>query len=122
MKTLATFVILFSSAVSANQSYIVDGNYLRYEGTAYESLFFPCQSAEVWSINGGNALESLVDYYKNSRSNISGEMRTSLMLNVSPINRAEQPGSQLDAVANVTAIISISEDSNEIGSCREESQ
>ena len=122
MKTLAAIVLLVSCKVSASQSQIIDGNYLRYEGTEFESMFFPCQSTEVWSINGGNAFDALVDYYRNSRINTSGEIRTSLVLAISPINKAEQPDSQIDALAKVMAVVSISEDKNEIISCREDSR
>ena len=119
MRLLATLLLWVSAAVSANQSLIVDGNYLRYDGTEYESMFFPCQTTEVWSIDGGNAFAALVDYYRNSRTNTSGEMRISLMLNVAPTDKLENPDSHLDAVAKVSAIISISEDETEVGSCRE---
>ena len=122
MKILATLVLFVSCAVSANQTRIIDGNYLRYEGTEFDSVFFPCQSTEVWSINGGKAFDALVDYYRNSRINKSGEIKISLKLVVSPINKTEQPNSHIDAVARVIAIVSISEDVNEIISCREESQ
>jgi len=122
MKTLATIVLFVSCTVSANQLQIVDGNYLRYEETEYESIFFPCQSTEVWSLNGGKAFEALVDYYRNSRTNTSGEIRTSLMLDILPINKTEHPSSHIDAVAKVIAIVSISEYENEIISCREESK
>ena len=121
MKTLATIVLFISCAVSANQAQIVDGNYQRYEGTEFESMFFPCQSAEVWLISGGNAFDALVDYYRNSRTSASGEIRTSLVLDVLSIDKTEHPGSQIDAVAKVIAIVSISEDENEIVSCRQES-
>lgn len=122
MKILATSLLVVSCAVSANQTLIVDGNYLRYEGTEYESMFFPCQTTEVWSVRGGGAFAALVDYYRNSRTNTSSEIRASLMLNVLPVNKAEHPDSQIDAVAKVIAIISISDDENEIILCREESQ
>lgn len=121
-KILATIVLFVSCTVSANQTQIVDGNYLRYEGTEFESVFFPCQSTEVWSINGGHAYDALVDYYRNSRARKSGEIRTALKLIVSPINKIEHPGSNIDAVTKVIAVVSISEDENEIISCREESQ
>lgn len=122
MKILATTVLFISCTVSANQAQIVDGNYLRYEGTEFESVFFPCQSSEVWSIAGGQAFDALVDYYRNSRTNKSGEIRTALKLNVSSINKMEHPNSHIDAVAEVIAIVSIAEDENEIISCREESK
>ena len=121
MKILATLVLFVSCAVSASQTQIIDGNYLRYEGTEFESVFFPCQSTEVWSINGGKAFDALVDYYRNSRTNPSAEIRTSLMLSVSPVDKTEHPGSNIDAIGEVIAIVSISEDENEIKSCREES-
>jgi hypothetical protein len=107
---------------SANQTQIVDGNYLRYEGTEFESMFFPCQSTEVWSLNGGNAFDNLVDYYRNSRTNTADEIRASLMLNVFLVDKTEHPNSNIDAVAKVVAIVSISEDENEVSSCREESK
>ena len=94
---------------------------MRYEGAEYESVFFPCQNAEVWSINGGEAFDALVDFYRNSRTNQYGEIRTALELIVSPINKAVSPDSHYDAVAEVTAVISISEDENEINSCRDSS-
>ena len=122
MKILATLVLFVSCAVSANQTKIIDGNYLRYEGTEFDSVFFPCQSTEVWAINGGKAFDALVDYYKNSRINKSSEIKFSLKLVVSPINKTEHPNSHIDAVARVIAVVSISEDVNEITSCREESQ
>ena len=122
MKILATIVLFVSCTVSADQTQIVDGNYLRYEGTEFESMFFPCQSTEVWSINGGEAFDALVDYYRNSRTNTSGEIRTSLMLNVLLINKSDHPSSNIDAIAKVIAVVSISEDENEIIYCREESQ
>ena len=121
MKILATLVLFVSCAVSANQTRIIDGNYLRYEGTEFDSVFFPCQSTEVWAIDGGKAFDALVDYYRNSRINKSGEIKISLKLVVSPINKTEHPNSQIDAVARVIAVVSISEDINEIISCREES-
>ncbi len=121
MKILTIVVLFISSTVFANQSQVVDGNYLRYEETEYESMFFPCHSAEVWSLNGGEALDTLVDYYRNSRTNSSGEMRVTLNLNVIPVDKADNPGSQIDAVAKVIAIVSISEDENEIASCRQAS-
>ena len=121
MKILATLVLFVSCAVSANQTKIIDGNYLRYEGTEFDSVFFPCQSTEVWAINGGKAFDALVDYYKNSRINKSSEIKFSLKLVVSPINKTEHPNSHIDAVARVIAVVSISEDINEIISCREES-
>ena len=119
MKILATTLLFMSFAVSASPTRIVDGNYLRYEATEYESMFFPCQSTEVWSIDGGNALDALVDYYRNSPAHASGEIRTALMLNVSPIDRTEHPGTQIDAVARVIAIISLSNSEDEIVACRE---
>ena len=122
MRLLATIAIIVSCATSANQTQIVDGNYLRFEGTEYDSMFFPCQGTEVWSLNGGEALGNLIDYYKNSRTGTSGEIRTSLMLIVSPVNKTEHPNSNIDAVGKVIAIVSISEDKNEINSCRAESR
>ena len=119
MKILATIVLFISFAASANQTEIIDGNYLRYEGSQYESMFFPCQSTEVWSINGGIAFEALVDYYRNSRMDTTGEIRTSLMVHVFPINKVEHPSSQIDAVATVLAVVSLTEDEDVISSCRE---
>ena len=122
MKILATILFFVSTAVSANQLLIVDGNYLRYEGTEFESMFFPCQTAEVWSVDGGSAFGVLVDYYQNSRVDGPGEIRTSLLLSFAPVDKTENPGSHIDAVAEVIAILSISEDAGEIGSCRQDTR
>ena len=121
MKILVVTLVLTSWTVSANQALIVDGTYLRYEGGEFESAFFPCMNSEVWSIEGGTALDSLVDYYRNSKANGMGEIRALLELVVSPVNESEAPNSHFDAVAEVTAIISISEDKNEISLCRDDS-
>ena len=91
---------------------------MRYESAEFENAFFPCQSAEVWSVVGGEAFDALVDFYRNSQTNQYGEIRTALELIVSPINRTVSPNSHFDAVVEVTAIISLSEDENEIKSCR----
>jgi hypothetical protein len=122
MKILATLVFFLSWTVSASPAQIIDGNYQRFEGTDFESIFFPCQSTEVWSLDGGKAFDALVDYYRNSQTNISGEIRFSLQMVVSPIDKAENPNSPIDAVARVIAIVGISEDVNEITFCRAESQ
>ena len=119
VKILAAIALFAAFGASANPAQIVDGNYLRYEGSEYESMFFPCQTTEVWSINGGIAFDALVDYYRNARTGTSGEIRTVLMLDVLPIHRTEHPGSQIDAVTKVMAIVSISEAENEVSSCRE---
>ena len=122
MKILAILVFLLPWAVSASPAQIVDGNYQRFEGTDFESVFFPCQSTEVWSLDGGKSFHALVDYYRNSRAKQSGEIKFSLQLVVSPIDKIEHPDSHIDAVAKVIAIVGISEDVNEISSCRAESQ
>ena len=108
MKRLFALLLLVSATASANQKLIVEGNYLRYEGAEYESAFFPCYSTEVWTIDGGNAYHALVDFYRNSQTNENGEIRASLELIVSPIDRTEYPDSHFD----------ISQDENEINSCR----
>lgn len=120
MKILTAILLLVSGTVSANQVRMVEGNYVRYEGTEYESIFLPCQSTEVWSLDGGNAFDALVDYYSNSRTSTASEIRTSLMLDVLPVDRTENPGSHIDAVAKVIAIVSLSEDENEVVSCRDD--
>ena len=118
MKLLITLLLLTSWPACADQLRIVDGNYLRYEGTDYESAFFPCQSSEVWSIDGGKAFAALVDFYQNTRSGQNGEIRASLELLVLPIDKVQFPNSHFDAVARVAAVISISEAADEIASCR----
>lgn len=116
----AIILCCYSCAAAAGQPRIVDGNYLRYESTQFESIFLPCSSTEVWSINGGDALHALVDYYRNSRANPAAEIRAALLLDILPVNRAEQPDAQIDAAATVIAVLSISEMEGEIDSCREE--
>ena len=120
MKTLSAILLLIACAASANAAQIVDGNYLRYEGTGFESMFFPCQSSEVWAIEGGEAVGVLVDYYRNYRIGVSNQLRTALVLTISPVDRSENPASQIDAVGSVVAILSISEDENAIASCRKQ--
>ena len=122
MKILAALVFFLSWTVSASPAQIIDGNYQRFEGTDFESIFFPCQSTEVWLLDGGKAFDALVDYYRNSQTDISGEIRFSLQMVVSPIDKAENPNSPIDAVARVIAIVGISEDVSEITFCRAESQ
>ncbi len=117
----ATLLIATSTA-SVGATQIVDGNYLRYAESEYENMFFPCQSTDVWSIEGGSAFDALVDYYRNSKTISSSEIRTSLMLNISPVDKTEHPGSHIDAVAEVIAILSISEDASEITTCRQASR
>ena len=121
MRVLSAALVLVSFAVSADPIRIVDGNYLRYDATGFNSLFLPCQSEEVWSIEGGTASESLVDYYRNHKTSASAEIRVTLMLSVSPIDRIKHPGSQVEATARVNAILSISEDAGEIAGCRQTS-
>ena len=122
MRILATIAFfIFSCQVCANPTQIVDGNYQRYDGTGFDSMFFPCQSTEVWSIAGGEALEALVDYYRHSRTGTTAEIRTSLVLSVLPVDKTENPASNIDAIGQVLAVVSISEDENEIDSCRAES-
>jgi hypothetical protein len=122
MKILATLVFFLPWTVSASPAQIIDGNYQRFEGTDFESIFFPCRSTEVWSLEGGKAFDALVDYYRSSHTNKSGEIKFSLQMVVSPIDKAENPNSHIDAVARVIAIVGISEDVNEITSCRAEPQ
>lgn len=118
-KIAAATLLIAITMTSANATQIVDGNYLRYADSEYENMFFPCQSTEVWSLEGGGAFEALVDYYRNSRNVSSSEIRTSLMLNVVTVDKTEHPGSHIDAVAEVAAILSISEDAIEISTCRQ---
>ena len=117
-RILGLTLILVSSVTSAIETRIVEGNYLRYAGSEFDSAFFPCHSTEVWSITGGEAFDALLDFYGTSRTSHNGEIRTSLELIVSPIDKVENPNSHFDAVAEVTAVISISEDENEVNSCR----
>lgn len=114
---LAALLLPVCGAAAANPQ-IVDGNYLRYEDTQYESIFLPCFGTEVWSIAGGAALGALVDYYRNSRASASAEIRTALLLHVSPVDKAAQPGAPIDAEARALAIVSISEAEYEILACR----
>ena len=122
MKILATLVFFLPWTISASPAQIIDGNYQRFEGTDFESIFFPCRSTEVWSLEGGKAFDALVDYYRNSQTNKSGEIKFSIQMVVSPIDKAENPNSHIDAVARVIAIVGISEDINEITACRAEPQ
>ena len=118
-KIIAATLLIAITTTSANATQIVDGNYLRYADSEYENMFFPCQSTEVWSLEGGSAFDALVDYYRNSRTVSSSEIRTSLMLNVLPVDKTEHPGSHIDAVAQVIAILSISENATEVTACRQ---
>lgn len=115
---LAVMVSFVICEAAAAQAQIVDGIYLRYESTQYESIFLPCSSTEVWSIDGGDALHALVDYYRNSRASAADEIRTSLLLDILPVDRVEHPNSQIEAAATVIAVLSISEVESEIDTCR----
>ena len=121
MRYLCAALLLLSSAVVAGPTQIVDGNYLRYEGTPYGSLFLPCRSTQVWRIDGGSAKATLLDYYRNSRASQIAEMRATLVLTVEPIDKTENPDSTIDAITAAEAIVSISEDEQAIRSCRDAS-
>ena len=118
MRNLAPILLLVSTTAAASESVEIPGTYLRYEGAEYESALLPCNSDEVWWLEGGAAFDDLIEIYQSSVKNEYGEILVSLRLSVTRTDRTKYPNSHYDASATVDSVLSTSSNKSEIHECK----
>lgn len=111
-------MISLSCNSDSAKAQIVKGLYLDYEGGEYERTFIPCNSEEIWKVEGEDVYSQLSSIYKTSALTQYGELFIVVEGYHFPVDKSKFHSSHYSGVFQMLRIINTSVDAKSIDECR----